>query len=182
MGRAAQSVGWTLLVVMAVGLPGVFIAKVRIFEPDPWQGLMYLALLLGTVKAGDIGAYAIGSTLGRHQLVPRLSPKKTVEGLVGALAAGTGAALLIGCLWGGFAWWQMLVFGLAVSLAGVLGDLAESLLKRACERQGQRPHARFRRRAGHPGLDPGRRPRGLPAACGIDSVGPIAIMEPSANP
>ncbi len=133
MGRAAQGIGWTLLAVMAVGLPGVFIAKVRGLEPDSWQGLMYLALLMGTVKVGDIGAYAIGSTFGRHLLVPRLSPKKTVEGLVGALAAGTGAALLIGCLWGGFAWWQMLVFGLAVSLAGVMGDLAESLLKRACE-------------------------------------------------
>ena len=130
--RAAQGIGWTLLSVMAVGLLGVFIAKVRTFEPDPWRGLMYLTLLLGTVKAGDIGAYAVGSALGRHPLVPRLSPRKTVEGLAGALAAGTGAALLIGCLWGGLAWWQMLIFGVGVSVAGVLGDLSESLLKRAC--------------------------------------------------
>jgi phosphatidate cytidylyltransferase len=132
VGLAAQSAAWTVLVVMTVGLPGVFIAKLWTFEFDAWRGLMYLSLFIGTVKAGDIGAYAVGSTLGRHKLVPHLSPKKSYEGLVGGLAAGTGAATALGCLWGGFGLPQMLVFGLLVSLAGVLGDLAESLLKRAC--------------------------------------------------
>ena len=93
---------------------------------------MFLVLMIGTVKVGDIGAYAVGSTLGRHKLVPTLSPKKTVEGLIGALAGGLAAALAIGCLWGRFAWTDMVLFGVAVSLAGVLGDLAESLVKRAC--------------------------------------------------
>jgi phosphatidate cytidylyltransferase len=132
MGRAAQSIGWTVLVVMTVGLLGVFLAKIRFLSPDPKEGLMYLALVLGVVKGSDIGAYAIGSALGRHKLVPTLSPKKTVEGLFGGLAAGIGMALAIGCGWGRFAWWQMVLFGLAVSIAGLLGDLAESLIKRAC--------------------------------------------------
>jgi len=132
IGRAAQSVAWTVLVVMTVGLTGVFLAKIRFYSPDPTEGLMYLALFLGTVKVGDIGAYAIGSALGRHKLVPTLSPRKTVEGLFGGLAAGIGMALAIGCGWGRFAWWQMVLFGLVVSVAGVLGDLAESLIKRAC--------------------------------------------------
>lgn len=132
VGRAAQSVAWTVLVVMTVGLLGMFMAKIRFLESEPWRGLMYLTLFLGTVKVGDIGAYAVGSSLGRHKLTPTLSPKKTYEGLIGGLAAGTAAALAIGCLWGGFPWWQMLLFGLIVSAAGILGDLAESLLKRAC--------------------------------------------------
>jgi phosphatidate cytidylyltransferase len=132
IGRAAQSVGWNILVVMTVGLLGVFLAKIRFLSPDPKEGLMYLALFLGTVKGSDIGAYAIGSWVGRHKLVPTLSPKKTVEGLFGGLAAGIGMALAIGCGWGRFAWWQMVLFGLAVSIAGLLGDLAESLIKRAC--------------------------------------------------
>jgi phosphatidate cytidylyltransferase len=132
VGRAAQDAAWTVLVVMTVGLLGVFIAKIRLFEGDPWRGLMYLALFVGTVKMGDIGAYTVGSIMGRHKLTPTLSPKKTYEGLAGALVAGTGAALAIGCLWGGFALWQMLVFGVVVTATGVLGDLAESLLKRAC--------------------------------------------------
>jgi len=132
IARAAQSIAWTLLVVMTVGLLGVFLAKIRFLSPDSTEGLMYLALFLGTVKASDIGAYAVGSTLGRHKLVPTLSPMKTWEGLAGALAGGTGAAVAIGCLWGRFAWPQMLVFGVAVSIASVLGDLGESLIKRAC--------------------------------------------------
>jgi phosphatidate cytidylyltransferase len=130
--RAAEGIGLTLLAVMSVGFLGVFVAKVRTLSPDPWQGLMYLALLAGTVKVGDIGAYTVGSIFGRHPLVPRLSPKKSWEGLVGGLASGTGAAMLIGCLWGGLDWLPMLIFGLVVGAAGVLGDLAESLLKRAC--------------------------------------------------
>ncbi len=132
VATAVASVGWTVLVVLTVGLLGVFLAKVRFLSPDPITGLMYLALTLGVVKSGDIGAYAIGSTLGRHRLVPKVSPRKTVEGLVGAIATGIAVALGIGCGWGRFTWHEMLVFGTAVSISGVLGDLAESLMKRAC--------------------------------------------------
>ena len=132
MGRAMESVGWTVLVVLTVGLLGVFLAKIRFLSLEPVTGLLYLALTLGVVKGSDIGAYAIGSALGRHPLVPRLSPKKTVEGLVGAMGAGIGCALAIGCGWGRFTWLEMLIFGTAVSISGILGDLAESLIKRAC--------------------------------------------------
>ncbi len=130
--EALASVGWTVLVVLTVGLLGVFLAKIRFFSPVPVEGLLYLVLTLGVVKASDIGAYAIGSWLGRHRLVPKLSPKKTLEGLVGALAAGTGMALLIGGLWGRFDTARLLLFGGLVSVSGILGDLAESLMKRAC--------------------------------------------------
>jgi phosphatidate cytidylyltransferase len=132
LGQALASVAWTLLVVLTVGLLGVFLAKVRFLSTDPMDGLLMLGLTLGVVKGSDIGAYAIGSAIGRHRLVPKLSPKKTVEGLVGAIAVGTLLALAIGCGWGRFTWQEMLVFGLAVSISGVLGDLAESLMKRTC--------------------------------------------------
>ena len=128
--RALAGVGWTVLVVLTVGLLGVFLAKVRFLSPVPLEGLMYLVLVLGVVKGADIGAYAVGSTLGRHQLVPTLSPGKTVEGLIGGLVFGIGVALAVGVGWGAMAWWQMLVFGGAVSISGILGDLAESLIKR----------------------------------------------------
>jgi phosphatidate cytidylyltransferase len=136
--RALAGVAWTALVVLTVGMLGIFLAKVRFFfllDPehgDPGSGLLYLGLTVGVVKGADIGAYAIGSALGRHKLVPTLSPNKTVEGLVGALAVGTAMALGIGSGIGGFEWPAMLIFGLVVSIAGVLGDLAESLMKRAC--------------------------------------------------
>jgi len=137
-GPALAAVAWTLMAVLAVGLLGVFLAKIRFLRPypaheaDPFDGFMYLLLALGVVKGSDIGAYAVGTALGRHKLVPRVSPKKTVEGLAGGLAAGMLAAVLIGCLWGRFGWGQMLFFGVIVSISGILGDLAESLMKRAC--------------------------------------------------
>jgi len=130
--EALEAVAWTVLVVLTVGLLGLFLAKVRFFSPDPTEGLMYLVLTLGVVKGSDIGAYAIGSWLGRHRLVPKLSPKKTVEGLVGAILAGTVMALVIGRMWGRFSWTELAVFGAVVSISGTLGDLAESLMKRAC--------------------------------------------------
>ena len=132
MGRALASVAWTVLGVLTVGLLGVFLAKVRFLSDDPMRGLGYLALTLGVVKGSDVGAYTVGSLVGRRKLVPTLSPAKTVEGTAGALAVGIGAAIGIGVGWCGFAWWQMLIFGLAVATAGVLGDLAESLVKRGC--------------------------------------------------
>ena len=132
VGRALASVGWTVLVVLTVGLLGVFLAKIRFLSREPLDGLLYLALTAGVVKGSDIGAYAIGSTLGRHKLVPIISPNKTIEGLAGAILVGIGMALAIGCGWGRFNALQMVIFGTAVSIAGVLGDLAESLTKRAC--------------------------------------------------
>jgi phosphatidate cytidylyltransferase len=137
--QALASVAWTLLVVLAVGLLGVFLAKIRFFqtgppgaEPDRWEGFMCLVLTLAVVKGADIGAYTVGSLLGRHKLTPALSPAKTVEGVVGAFAFGIGFAFLIGLTWGRLTWDQTLLFGGAVSVSGVLGDLAESLMKRAC--------------------------------------------------
>lgn len=136
--EAMEAVGWTLVGVLTVGLLGVFLAKIRFLRPDPggpsdpMRCLMYLMLTLGVVKIGDIGAYAVGSTYGHHKLVPTLSPAKSVEGLVGALVFGIVAALLIGLVWGGYDAVQMVVFGGVVSMSGVFGDLAESLMKRAC--------------------------------------------------
>ena len=79
----------------------------------------------------DSGAYFIGRSLGRHKLWPRVSPKKTWEGLIGGLVVGTIAAALL-------APWLIerhdLVagrdLGLAIGIAGPFGDLSESLFKR----------------------------------------------------
>jgi phosphatidate cytidylyltransferase len=129
---ALVSVAYTVLVVLTVGLLGVFLAKVRCLSADPVEGLLYLVLTLAVVKVSDIGAYAVGTAVGRRPLVPRISPRKTVEGLVGGLAAGIGTAVAIGLAWGRFGLGAMLLFGAAVSVSSVLGDLAESMMKRAC--------------------------------------------------
>lgn len=104
-----------------------------------------LLYLIVVVKASDVGAYAVGSAIGRHKLFPRISPGKTWEGLAGGLAAGILASLAVFCILGGSitgteparfgrvvltlpdAW----LLGALLAAIGVIGDLVESLLKRS---------------------------------------------------
>lgn len=79
---------------------------------------------------GDTAAYFVGRTLGRHKLWPRISPKKTWEGLAGEIVACIIAGPLIGGWLVGIAVWQGLVIGLLVAVLGTFGDFAVSLLKR----------------------------------------------------
>lgn len=88
-----------------------------------------LMALLGTA-ACDTGAYLVGSLIGRHKMIPHISPGKTWEGLVGgALGAIVAALALSGLL--KLSWQAAVLLGLAVCAAAVAGDLCESLLKRA---------------------------------------------------
>jgi phosphatidate cytidylyltransferase len=99
--------------------------------PDSTTGRNLLLFLFLVIWAGDISAYLVGRTVGRRLLIPRISPKKTVEGAVGGLAG----SLLVAWLFT-YCWWQtaelktvMLLAGL-VALFGQVGDLVESALKR----------------------------------------------------
>lgn len=96
------------------------------------NGRVRLAAVIAVVAVTDIAGYAIGVPFGRHKLSVRLSPNKTIEGLVG----GVGISVVTAA----FAWplvfnagvaWQGALFGLIVSLAAVFGDIAESGAKRA---------------------------------------------------
>ncbi|MDH6567488.1 phosphatidate cytidylyltransferase [Streptomyces sp. SAI-117] len=89
-----------------------------------------LTFLLLTVVS-DTGAYAVGWRFGTHKLAPRISPGKTREGLVGAVAFAMAAgALCMEFLIDDGAWWQGLLLGLAVAASATLGDLGESMIKR----------------------------------------------------
>ncbi|WP_155057719.1 phosphatidate cytidylyltransferase [Streptomyces blattellae] len=86
-------------------------------------------LLLAVVS--DTGAYAVGWRFGSHKLAPRISPGKTREGLLGAVAfAMVAGALCMEYLIDGGTWWQGLLLGLAVACSATLGDLGESMIKR----------------------------------------------------
>jgi phosphatidate cytidylyltransferase len=105
------------------------------YTPDGVVGLWYLTFPMLAIIATDAGGYIFGSLWGRRPLAPRISPKKTVEGMIGGLllalvVVGTTMALLP--LWTDFRLdlARLLVFGILVPLAALAGDLFESLVKR----------------------------------------------------
>ncbi|MHC4715461.1 MAG: phosphatidate cytidylyltransferase [Planctomycetota bacterium] len=128
------NVGASMLAVCYVGVCAGLALGVRIRF-----GLGAFVLFLGVVKATDIGAYFVGSAVGRHKMIPWLSPGKSWEGLAGglAVAAGVGAALTVGlnALPGEAADVRLgpragAAFGAVCGLFGQLADLCESALKR----------------------------------------------------
>jgi phosphatidate cytidylyltransferase len=85
---------------------------------------------VATVVASDVGGYATGVLFGKHLLAPKISPKKSIEGLVGSTIMCASAGLILCTSLLHTAWWQGVVFGLAVVTSATLGDLGESMLKR----------------------------------------------------
>ncbi|UCH19418.1 MAG: phosphatidate cytidylyltransferase [Deltaproteobacteria bacterium] len=96
------------------------------------EGMLWIALLLCLIFAGDISAYYFGSYLGRRKLAPAVSPGKTIEGAIGGLAANLAVGSLFKALFlPGMPWVAGIIFFLIVGIMGQAGDLFESALKRA---------------------------------------------------
>ena len=100
-------------------------------------GRMLIIYLGFVVKMGDVGAYFAGRAFGRHKLLPRISPKKTWEGLFGGIAASVITSLVFFLCAGGrlgvvaMSWCDALLLGALLPVVGGVGDMFESLLKRA---------------------------------------------------
>lgn len=98
-----------------------------------------VAGLVLVTKMGDIGAYFTGMLIGRHKLIPWLSPGKTIEGLVGGIVFGAIGGFVLSMISRGASPENELIplagilGGVALTVAGAAGDLMESLLKRAAE-------------------------------------------------
>ncbi|HDO30644.1 MAG TPA: phosphatidate cytidylyltransferase [Desulfobacteraceae bacterium] len=96
------------------------------------QGVAWLFVLTAITAGGDTGAYYIGKAFGRRKLCPGISPNKTVAGALGGISSGVLAALLAGHFL--LPQVSLAVIGLAalgLSVIGILGDLAESMIKRS---------------------------------------------------
>ena len=103
---------------------------VRPLLPEPWGGIAVLIIFL-SVWLNDSFAYLVGSRFGKHRLAPTISPKKSWEGFIAGLCGSIGAWFLFLLVPGvTIAWWQCLIFGLICGLLCVVGDLAESRIKR----------------------------------------------------
>ena len=131
-------VGHTMLGVLYVSwLLGVLLKIYFLATPtgagfDPGYCLLFFIL---ATKCSDIGAFLLGSMIGRHKMIPKVSPAKTWEGLVGALLLSTTAAMLMAHYWGeaklgGMTLLDAAALGPLLGVGAVLGDLVESVLKR----------------------------------------------------
>lgn len=104
------------------------------------DGLFYVFLALLTAWMADTGAYFVGTFFGKHKLCPRISPKKTVEGLIGGIAVSVLCSLLAGFVYeravlGGAAnvsYGEIFVLSLICAPLSVVGDLFASIIKRRC--------------------------------------------------
>jgi phosphatidate cytidylyltransferase len=140
-GRSVERMAVTVWLVAYLGLLPCFFAQIRWLYPvvEMTAGSAGLALAIFVPKGCDIGAYFTGRLLGRHPMTPVLSPKKTWEGAAGGLATAALIAVGIDRLGPVAVLHRDLIneiaFGLSVGLAGMLGDLAESLFKRDCQKK-----------------------------------------------
>jgi phosphatidate cytidylyltransferase len=111
-----------------------FIQKINFFPGINENGKYYVLYFILVTKFSDTGAYAIGSLIGRHKMIPRISPAKTWEGFGGAIVVATGASLVYAhCLaekMPGMTPLHAVILGVILSSTAVVGDLIESLFKR----------------------------------------------------
>jgi len=148
LSSAFPAAAVSVLAFVYIALPVGFLVQIR----EQWSGAFMLLYLLLVVWAGDIFAYFVGRSLGRHLMSPRISPKKTWEGAVASLIA----SLVVGMLLYNYAMpissallrahlierrdgyfalqkpplWPTLLLSAAINIAAQLGDLVESLIKR----------------------------------------------------
>jgi phosphatidate cytidylyltransferase len=127
--RREAAIAEAAVVVLGLAYVAFLLSHVAALRALP-DGVRWVFYLLLVTWAGDAAAYYVGSRLGRTRLT-EVSPKKTVEGTLGGLAASVAAAYL-GWLFVPLAWgWDPLFIGLLLGVAALLGDLVESLFKRA---------------------------------------------------
>ncbi|MGH8834610.1 MAG: phosphatidate cytidylyltransferase [Actinomycetes bacterium] len=115
-------------VFSAVYIP--FLASFAVLMLIPDDGAERVTLFMLVTVCSDLGGYAVGVLIGRHPMAPRISPKKTWEGLTGSvLACAAGGAYAVMYLFDE-QWWKGLIIGLAAVCSATLGDLGESMIKR----------------------------------------------------
>lgn len=128
---AIANIATTFMGAIYVALPMTLILFIPRYLGDEWNPWAILAFI-SIIWVNDVFAYLVGVMFGKHRLCERISPKKSWEGFFGGLAGAIGVSVLFGHLLGGnLLMWGGL--GLVTALAGVAGDLVESLMKREAE-------------------------------------------------
>jgi phosphatidate cytidylyltransferase len=134
-----QAMAYTLFGLLYVLWLFNFMTKIVYLPPRSSTGMVtgqfYCLYLIVVTKFSDMGAYLTGMAIGKHPLIPHISPKKTWEGFFGALGLSLLASLGLFALMPGhlsmLTWTHATVLGLLLGFAAVIGDLAESIIKRS---------------------------------------------------
>ena len=135
---AFAMVGHTMLGVLCVSWLLGFMLKIFFYaapQGAEFEGGYCLLFFILATKCSDIGAYSLGSLIGRHKMIPKVSPTKTWEGFAGAILLSTAAAMVMAHYWGaarlgGMTLAHAAALGLVLAVGAVLGDLVESVFKR----------------------------------------------------
>lgn len=127
-------IGTVLFGIFYVSWCFSFLVKLRMIELTGVDGRWLAAFVILVTKGGDVGAYLVGSVIGRRPLIVRISPSKTWEGLAGGVASSVAIA------WAMARWLapvvtlgHVLALGLILGMAAQIGDLSESMVKRDCQ-------------------------------------------------
>jgi len=133
LARGSQPASWEPAAITLLGICYVnWLLGYALWLRGLPGGVGWVLLLVWVTWIGETAAYLVGSTLGRHQLAPVVSPKKTMEGSLAQLLVSAPAALVAGAwLFPERSAWDAVVVGLLLGVVGQLGDLVESLLKRS---------------------------------------------------
>jgi len=127
---AISKIGVTLLGILYVGFLLSHVSLIR----NLVKGQTWVLFLIATIWAGDTSAFLVGSWIGRHKLYPKISPKKTVEGLAGAVLGSVLVSLIFRGLFIPHLNISMAILvAFILGLLGQLGDLTESMLKRSAQ-------------------------------------------------
>lgn len=127
-----ESLPSSAIAVLATTYVGMLGGSLIRLHNDFAEGSKLVFFLLMVVWMGDTGAYYVGKRFGKHKLSPRISPKKTVEGLAGGIVASMlAAAIAHFTFFESFPLLHAMIAGMILSFAGVVGDLAESMWKRS---------------------------------------------------
>ena len=119
-----------LLCLTYACLPYIFISKIPfMFFNNGYEGIIILGVFV-LIWSNDTFAYLTGMSIGKHKLIERISPKKTIEGFVGGVLATLIIAYLISLEFSILSTTQWIIVGVIVSFFGVLGDLIASMFKR----------------------------------------------------
>jgi phosphatidate cytidylyltransferase len=138
-GKHVVQLALSYFTILYMGFFGSYFALLRFMDlPTCKQGMLALLSMILIVKASDAGAYACGRLFGRHKLAPQLSPGKTYEGALGGLfVAGVVSLLCFQYIaplmvpeWTTFEPGRYVAYGFLLGGVGIIGDLAESMLKR----------------------------------------------------